>query len=112
MKYAGNNIILKLSSTPPVTVDLPISSGTAVKIDLTGEMTATANVYIAADFYWTIATSDATAATRIASDATRGKLPAGFYNFEVSAVHDDNLYILSQGSAVTDGISYNYSDFS
>ena len=112
MKSAGNSFILKLSETPPVTVDLPGSGGVPAKIETTGEMVAVANIYVAADFYMTIAKTDAVGATRITSDTTRGKFPAGFYNFEVSALHEDNIYIVSQAvGATTDGIAYCLSEF-
>ena len=111
MKSAGNGIVQKLSETPPVIVDLPISSGTAAKVILTGEMTASVTVYVTSDFFWTVAKTDASAATRITSDSTRGKFPAGIYEFECSGNHDDNLYLISTGAAVTDGISYSFNEF-
>lgn len=111
MKCIGNGIVQKVSETPPKIVDLPISSGTAAKITLTDAMTASVTVYATSDFFWTIAKTDAIAASRITDDATRGKFPAGVFEFECSGNHEDNLYLISVGAAVVDGISYSYNEF-
>jgi len=113
MKSAGNNFILKLSKTPPVTVDLPASGGVPEKIVLTGEMTASVTLYIAADCFWTVAENDADGATRLSNDATRFKMPSGFLQIDISGCHDYNLYVKSQAvGATVDGIAYAYSEFS
>lgn len=112
MKYAGNSIILRLSSTPPSTVDLPASSGgTPLKINIASKLLAVVSIYVAADFYITVAADDSAAAARLGSNATRGKLPAGFYSFEVAGLNL-SIYIISQGGGVPNGVSYIYSDFS
>jgi len=111
MKSAGNGTVQKLSETPPKIVDLPISSGTPAKITFTDEMTASVTVYATSDFFWTIAKTDAIAATRITNDATRGKFPAGIYEFQCSGNHEDNLYIVSTGAAVADGLSCSVNEF-
>jgi len=57
-------------------------------------------------------TSDALGASKIASDDTRGKFPAGIYEFQCSGNHTQSLYLVnSAASAVTDGISYSYNSF-
>lgn len=92
-------------TTTQATIDLPVSSGTAAEIDVTGEMNAQITVYVAAEFYWSLADDATAAATRIASDATRMYLPSGLYSFPLIGV-TQKLYIRAKGSAVTDGISY------
>lgn len=95
----------KVSSTPPKTVDLPASSGTPVEIDTTGEKVAFVTIYAAADFYFTWATATATGATRLGSDDTRGKLPAGKWTFPCSANLSEMFYVKSQAaSATADGL--------
>lgn len=111
MKAVGNSIVQKLSETPPHIEDLPISSGTPLKITLTGDMTASVSLYVSGEFFWTVAKTDAIAATRLSGDTTRGKYPAGNYVFECSGNHTDNLYLLSTGSAITDGVSVAVSEF-
>lgn len=110
MKSVGNSIVQKLGE--PKIVDLPASSGTPLKIDMTGEMVASVTLYATSDFFWAVATTDTLGASKIASDDTRGKFPSGIYEFECSGNHSDNLYLVStSASAVTDGISYNYNYF-
>ena len=111
MKSAGNLFTLKLSKIPPVTVDLPATGGTPVKIDITQEMVASVTIQIDGDSYWTVAEDDATGAANLGSDATRFKMDAGILQVDVSGCHDYYLYIKSQAAAVTDGISYAFSEF-
>ena len=111
MKIPGNNIVQKLCETPPTIKNLPASDGTPLKIVTTGTYTASVTVYSTSDFFWTNAKTDAIAATRITDDDTRGKFPAGIYEFQCSGNHDDNLYLVSSSSAVTDGISYSINEF-
>jgi len=91
------------------TVDLPASSGTPAEIEIANtDYVADVSVYVANDFYWTIADSAANGASRLGSDDTRCLWPAGFFSFPVVG-REDNLYIKnSVDSAVTDGISYTF----
>lgn len=98
---------IKMSSTPPVTVDLPASGGTPAEIDLTGEMTTQVSLNVEDDFYWTTAENATDGASNLGSDATRGKLPSGQHIFYCSANYSYKLYIKSQSaSATTSGLSY------
>jgi len=105
-KISGVESVYGKVSTTQVTEDLPVSSGTALEIDGTGNMTMQIFVYVAANFYWTIAATAAAAVIRIAADTTRCRWPAGFYQLPVSGDDMNKLYIISVGAAVTDGISY------
>ena len=58
------------------------------------------------EFHWTVAKTDVIAAARIASDTTRGLLPAGFWTFPVSANDGDMIYVRSTGAVSTGGLSY------
>lgn len=110
MKSVGNGIVQYLGE--PKIVDLPASNGTPLKLDLTGEMVASVTVYSTSDFFWAIGTTDALGASKITSDDTRGKFPAGIYEFQCSGNHTQSLYLVnSAASAVTDGISYSYNSF-
>lgn len=112
MKAAGYPYFTKLSTTPPVTTDIPASSSSPLEISLQGEMVSTVNIRIDTDCYWTIADTAASGLSRIGSDGTRGKIAPGWYNFDCSGNHAQNLYIRSQASASASGISYSYSEFS
>jgi|SRR3972149_2916350 len=112
MKSAGNNFVTKLSKTPPKTVDLPAIASTPVEIDLGGVMNAILNINVASDFIWTTAETAAVGLSRIAAVETAGYFPAGFWQFNISANHDDKFYIRSQAAgATTNGISYSFSEF-
>jgi len=94
-------------STIQKTVDLPAFDGTPCEIDLSeSEIASGINIYIDSDFYMTVSDTAAHGLTRIASDDTRCKYPAGMYQFPIVGL-DDKLYIrLQSGAAETDGISY------
>jgi len=94
-------------STTQVTVDLPKSSGTALEIDLrVNELACAISIYATDPFYWTISETAAAAATRLSSDATRCKFPAGYWQFPIVG-NTENLYIISSSdNVVTDGITY------
>ena len=92
MKCAGNSFVTRLSDTPPKTIDLPAVAGTPAELSCQDAMTALINVNIAADFYWTNAESAAVGLSRLGSDTTRGKFPAGYWQFEISGNHKTNLY--------------------
>jgi len=94
-------------STIQKTVDLPGFSDIPAEIDLSeSEIASAVNMYIASDFYITLAETASKGLTRIANDSTRCKYPSGMYQFPIVGL-DDKLYIrLQAGSTETDGISY------
>jgi len=92
---------------PPVTADLPISSGTALEIDCTGDLIVAVSVSVDVASYWTLADTAALAATNFAGSAY-GKLPG---NSEIKAEisvskNSEKLYIISQGAASVGGVDY------
>jgi hypothetical protein len=94
------------TSTTQKIVDLPVSSGVAAEISVNGDLTVQLVLYVFAEFYWTMAETASAAATRIASDNTRGYLPAGLYTFPVSGESSNNFYLISKGAGVSSGVSY------
>jgi len=91
---------------PPAIIDLVANSAAPSEIDSSGHMVAQVALYCSASFHWTIAPDQTLADTRIAADATRGFLPAGFYGFPVSG-SSNKLYIRSNtATGTTDGVSY------
>lgn len=100
----------KLSSIPPKIIDLVAAATNPTEIDIsTSTIDVQLAIYVSAAFHWTVAPDQATANARIASNATRGYLPSGFYNFSIVGVSGYNFYIrAASGALVTDGISYSF----
>jgi hypothetical protein len=95
----------KIGQTQAV-IDLVVSSGTATPITISGDLAAQLVIYSTAEFFFTLAESVSAAATRLSSDTTRGRLPAGLYTFPIAGESINKFYIISTGSGVTDGVSY------
>jgi len=96
---------LRLKKTPPVTVDLVVSTGVATEIDTSLDMVSHLSLFSYAAFHMTWASDASEAATRIANDSTRLSRPAGNLEIDVSG-NTQKLYVRSQGAAVVAGLSY------
>ena len=90
------------------TIDLPISTGTAAEIDLSGTLYAQVYIRVAGDFYWTIADTAAEAATRLGSLDTKCREETGHLQIPCVANVTEKLYLISTGAAISEGISYAY----
>ena len=96
----------------PRTVDLPVSTGnpTEIVLDASNLKQAVAiHIHAYADFYMTRGAAGTAASgegnNRIADNNTRGKYPAGSYQFPIVGMRD-SLYIRSQDAAAAEGIVY------
>ena len=108
MKNAGSIIDAIRGANPPVTEDLPISSGTPLKIDCSDPSVSSVYIQLFGDAYITWALSDAEAVTNFSSGNCFKFLSGERITLGVQAAHDTYLYALSTGSAVTDGIRYSF----
>lgn len=101
-------------ANPPKTINLP--GTTPVKID-----TASGNIHesqivqvtirASNDFYFTHAENDSNAATYLSNDNTRFYAPAGIWNFDISGMMDEYIYIKSaDGSDHAAGLSIAFSE--
>lgn len=86
-------------------LDLPASGGTPAEIDLSGNISVAVAIWIDEDSIFTYAEDATEAIARFASKDCV-KVPAGFIQIPVVG-NTKNLYIRRyDGSAVTDGLSY------
>lgn len=108
MKNAGSIIDAIQGENPPSKKDLPISSGTPLKIDCSGSSVSSVYIQLFGDAYITWAKSDADAVTNFASGNCLKFVSGERVGLGVQAAHDTSLYVLSTGSAVTDGIRYSF----
>lgn len=96
----------------PKTVDLPISSGTPVEVDMTSSMVQNVTIYVRGDFRWTVATDIVTGKANFL-DKTKYFLAAqGHWDFPCASENVNKLYIISNAAAVIDGLSIQIIEFS
>lgn len=92
-----------------VTSNLPVSGGTALEIDCSEFRVTRVNLFVTSAFRICFARSAAEAATKLASDNTSGIFPGNFsLSIDVSGAEEEkpNVYLLSTGAAVTDGVTH------
>ena len=92
----------------PTTVALPISSGTAVEIDCTGDLVVAVDILVGAAALYTLALTAAAAVTNFAGTAW-GKIPKGTASISVSK-SPYKIYIKSEGAALAEGLTYSLSE--
>lgn len=83
---------------------------TPAKIDATAAAITAVNVCLFDSAYVTVAATDALGVSQCGADATRQKLPAGVYSFQVASNEAEYLYFTETGEAadVTQGLSYHF----
>ena len=91
-RAAGNQFLSKLASTPPKTVDLPISTGDPVEIDTTRAQIREVGVYSRAEFRYTIATNAVTGKANLADKSKYFLAPLGFWVFQCGGEKSNKIY--------------------
>ena len=100
---------LRVSKTPPTTVNLPVSTDPPAEIDTSGELITHISLFSDHAFHFTWANNSAEGATRIAADATRAGRPLGNLEMDISGIQQ-NLYVRSQDAASEKGLSYYFGE--
>lgn len=103
-------LIIPAATIPPVTANLPSSVSTPVKIDVSGDKVAGVYIILAGDAWVTHADTDAIGLSNMAAKLAL-RQGAGTLVISVGQISSSYLYIRSQSSAVTDGVSYQLLEF-
>jgi hypothetical protein len=96
----------KLSTTQKV-VELPGSTDTPAKIDISGNIVVAVSMWFDEEIHWTVAETDAIGATRISSNDTRCRTFADGYMQLPVVGNAGAIYVRRvSGSAVAAGLAY------
>lgn len=88
------------------TFSLVGSGSNPTKIDCSGNLVMLANVYCSEEWYATYAESQSDANTKIASDDTRWRFPAGNKQFDVGGETGNSLYVRAASASPTGYCTY------